>query len=224
MRTTAIAAFPGWLAQFEGDLPGLYRDAKGLPTVGLAYLIPLSTALGLAWTLPSGALASPADIHAAYDRLFVLPAGMGGGWYQSRLGLFLSPHSAALLFVEKVRSFEAALRSARHIGPEYDALPAVCQIARMRSAWADGGESSWPKLDAALARGDWRTAAEQCWPKDAGPDPWDPATAGRRTTQPREYTASYCAVRGLYLLADVYPGDELPESLPDGDEGPASAA
>lgn len=224
MRATTLAAYPGWLTPYEGNYPGLYRDKDGLPTAGLAFLVPLSIGLGLAWTVPSsGALATPADIHAGYEALFALPKGMGGGWYQSRVPLRLSPHSAAVLFAEKIASYEKALSSPTHVGPAWFTLPAVCQLARLRTDWADGSASPWPKLDAALARGDWAAAAAECWPKDAGPDPDDPSTAGRKTTQPKEYIASYRAVRALYLLAADYPGDELPDPLPDGAEADVAA-
>ena len=216
MRQTAAAAFPVWLKPFEGDCRDPYLDVRGLPTVGLAFLCPLSVALLCSWTLPSGELATPAAIHAAYDKLTALPKGMGGGWYQGKVGLTLTPHSFAVLYAQKLASFEKALRSSSHVGPAWDTLPGVCQLARMRSDWADGSASPWPKLDSALARGDWETAAAECWPIDAGPDPEDSTTEGRKTTQPAEYTKSYLAVRQLYRLASQFPDDELPDQLPDG--------
>jgi len=216
VRLTAAAAFPAWLAQFEGNCPWPYLDAEGLVTVGLGFLCPLNMALLLNWLLPSGASASAADVHAAYDVLSGLPKGRGGGWYEGRVGITLSPRSWNVLYEHKISGFEAALRAARHVGPAWDSLPSVCQLARLRTDWADGGESAWPRLDAALARGDWATAAKECWPRDAGPDPEDSATADRTTVQPRAYIASYRAVRALYRLAADYPSDELPEPLPDG--------
>lgn len=204
MRPSALAAFPGWLAQFEGDLSRPYLDVKGLPTVGLGFLCPLSTALACAWAVPStGALATPADVHAAYEALLRLPPGKGGGWYESRVDLALSPHSAAALLTSHVLEYEIALRSAFGVGPAWDALPGVAQIARLRTSWADGAYSRWPKLDAALRAGDWDTAQTECMPSDMA-------------RQPAAYVASYRAVRALYGLAASFPGEELPYPLPDG--------
>lgn len=213
MRPTADAAYPAWIAQYEGDERDPYLDVRGLPTVGLGFLCPLGTALLCSWTLPSGALATPGDIHAAYDRLTKLPAGRGGSWYQGKAGLTLTPHSYAVLYASKLSTFERSLRSS--VGPAWDTLPAVVQIARMRTEWAEGAEP-WPHLDAALAASDWATAAAQCWPRDAGPDPEDPSTTLRTRTQPLAYVRSYVAVRALYRLASAYPDDALPDELPDG--------
>jgi hypothetical protein len=203
MRPTAAAAFPAWLACYEGDCRDPYLDVRALPTVGLAFLCPLSVALTLAWTKPSGELATPADVHAGYASLCKLPPGMGGGWYRGRAGLTLTPSSYAALYAAKLALFESQLRSPAHVGPAWDSLPAVCQIARMRTAWADGGESAWPHLDAALGCSDWMTAAAQSQPSDMA-------------TQPAAYRASYRAVAELYRLAVSYPDDDLPDALPDG--------
>lgn len=205
MRASAAAAFPRWLAQFEGDCRDPYLDVYGLPTVGLAFLCPLTLALSQAWTLSSGGLATPADIRAGYAKLCLQPKGMGGGWYRSKAGLTLTPHSYAVLLASKLASFEGALRSTKHVGDAWDGLPAVAQVARMRTAWADGGGAIWPKLDAALREGRWNDAADESAPGDLA-------------KQPREYGASYRAVADLYRLAGGYPGDELPLELPDGSE------
>lgn len=203
MRVSSAAAFPGWIKRYEGDFRDPYLDWDGYPTVGLAFLCPLSTALCLGWSLPSGELARPADIHAAYAQLVALPKGEGGRWYQGKVGLTLTPSSFEMLYAQKIASYEHALSSPSHVGPTWFTLPAVAQIARMRSDWADGSASPWPKLDAALARGDWKTAADESQPEDLD-------------RQPPEYVQSYVAVRQLYELAAGYPGEELPLELPDG--------
>jgi hypothetical protein len=220
VRTSAVVAYPSWIAQFEGDCRDPYLDVRGLVTVGVGFLCPLSVALLCSWTTPAGALATPAEIHAGYDVLTSLPPGRGGGWYRGRAGLTLTPFSFAALYAQRISGFETALRSPAHVGPAWDGLAAVGQIARMRTAWAEGGAAPWPKLDAAIRAGAWEVAARECWPADAGPDPEDPATAHRTTSQPAEYVASYHAVRALYRLAAGYPGEELPLELP-GTDAPA---
>jgi hypothetical protein len=203
MRTSALAAFPAWISQFEGDLPRPYLDVRGLATVGIGLLCPLATALTLSWTLAgTGAPATDDDVREAYAALEALPAGRGGGWYQSRVGIVATTASLQALFATKVATFERWLRSSSPIGAAWDSLPAVAQLARMRTCWAVGCVA-WPHQDAAIARGDWAMAAQECMPSDL-------------LRQPAEYRQSYQAVRELYLLAAEFPGDELPEPLPSG--------
>ena len=204
MRASAKAAFLPWISLFEGSLPRPYQDVHGAVTVGIGMLCPLSCALGLLWRVPStGQLAGPTDVRAAYAALLALPPGNGGVWYQSRVDLAIDPDSLEQWTEDTLLQFESTLRSPAHVGPAWDALPAVAQLARFRTAWADGPQSQWPHLDAALARGDWDTAMIECWPGDTA-------------TQPSAYRASYRAVRELYGLAATYPGDQLPDPLPTG--------
>lgn len=227
MRASALAAWPRWIGTFEGvrlsdgtlfQWLGLDSRRRPVTAYGCDLASPGAMA-ALTWRHGPGAdapIASYQEITAEWTRVAMMVAHAGQGAaskaFRESAQLYYDVQSMNAWINAKIRVLEAILK--KHI-PTWAICPAVVQLARMRTEWAVGDEA-WPKLDLAIGRGEWVTAAKECWPSDAGPDPEDPKTADRRLTQPREYVQSYTAVRALYRLADAYPGDELPDPLPDG--------
>lgn len=210
MRPTARAALLPWLAQFEGSVPWMYLDRLGLVTTGIGVKIDSPTqALAIQWTWrATGAPAAPSAVQAEWTRVKSLQAsrlfgGGAGGPFDSSARLVAVPTSLEAYTLAVMAELEATLRTPAHVGPAWDTLPSVAQVARTRTAWADGAASPWPKLDAALARGDWATAAEESQPSDLA-------------VQPAAYRRSYAAVRALYEMAPQYDADALPDPMPDG--------
>jgi hypothetical protein len=197
-----------WLGQFEGNLPYMYLDVKGRVATGVGTDINSpAAARALAWRWKDGHLASADEVTREWASVNAMQGHRleGGGsitWIQ-RAQLLVDPQSLAVYTAKLLASYEAVLRLPSFIGPAYDSLPGVCQLARLRTAYADGAWARWPRLDAALAVGNWQTAANESQPGDI-------------MVQNVNYRRSYRAVRALYLLADAYPGSELPDPLPDG--------
>jgi hypothetical protein len=189
MRQSVRDAILTWLSQFESPpILSPYLDRLGLPTIGVGVL--LSTPIPR-WPLPP------------WRALLAMPHGMGWPYYAHRTPLRATPAELEELTLGKLGLADAAL--ARLI-PSWPLLPGVAQLARLRTAWADGPASPWPHLDAALEARDWAEAARQCLPSDLA-------------AQPPQYRASYRAVVALYGLCDAWPGDELPDPLPSGEDG-----
>lgn len=196
----------------------MYPDRRGLNTTGTGQLIDSPTmALRIAWEwAATGAPASDQSVEAEWLRVKNFPAAawpLGGNHtlFRTSARLHAEPVSLAADLDRRLDAMADALRSTAHVGEAWDTLPAVAQLARLRTAWADGAGSAWPKLDAHLAAGEWEESAAECLPRDLA-------------VQPEAYRASYRAVQALYRLAPDWPGEEMPERLPDGLPDGASIA
>ena len=184
-----------FLGRFEGArLRHMYLDKAGRVATwtGLDINSPAAAEV-LTWThAADGSPASEADVDAEWRRVDALQsyAGVGGDQpvFRDSAVLQVDPDSATAYQLRLFAAYEAALRSSAHVGPAWDTIPADAQLARLRTDYADGAASAWPKLDAAIARGDFRTAEDESQPKDL-------------RTQTQGYRDSYTAVKLLYRNA-----------------------
>lgn len=164
MRPSVVAVLPAFQARYEGTVTWPYLDIKGLVTVGIGCLIdPISTALGLAWELPDGTAASPEQVDVGW-RAVKTAAYLAHAGYRAAeevSGLRLSQASIDALVLQRAGWDEVALRGRF---ANWDALPGNAQLGCMSIAWAAGSigfTRGFPRCCAAIASGDWATAAAE---------------------------------------------------------------
>lgn len=151
-----------WLAfteHFEGGVPYLYADIRGLITIAFGNLVdPMSTALELPLRHPGGVPATKAEISAAWLAVKGDPhAAAYGHLYALKLStLRLTREGMAGLALGKLASNNVELL--RRL-PDLEDYPACAQMALHSLAWACGAGANFPKLFAACKVRDWDAAA-----------------------------------------------------------------
>jgi hypothetical protein len=174
MYPSVQSYFRAFNEPFEGAIPYMYLDVKGLVTVGVGNLIdPLDAATVLPFRfkhkpeLP----ASKDQIAAEWHRLKCDPSlAMKGHLACERLTLLeLSNDAIDTLIEQRLSSNEALLK---HQEPfhDFDTWPADAQLALLSMAWAVGpsGLKSFPKFSAACQRHDFETAALESRLRETG--------------------------------------------------------
>lgn len=229
MRPVVAQAIWPWLGQFEGLycqdgslFQWLGLDQYGRPCTALGADLPSPAAMGaILWRHgrdSSSPQASPDEVAHEWARVYSMadvdgsgarhcPDGAASAKFRDSAHLYFDVASLYAWCANKADQIEASLR--RTI-PNWDAIASCAQLARLRTAWADGPLSRWPKLDAAVQKGWWGTekaepltASGECMPSDC-------------QRQNPTYRRSYLAVRQLYVLAATTPVDQLPDPVPDG--------
>lgn len=158
---------------FEGYLNYLYLDSKGYATTGMGNLTDSHAAmLALPWRYTSGALASPGDVIAEFDRIksHTELAGHGGGAFERYTVLHLDDSAVASLIAGKLGEMENTLRG---YFSNFANLPADAQMGLLSMAWAMGAAFApkFPKFTRALNAmvPDFNTAAVESRMSDALP-------------------------------------------------------
>ncbi len=161
MREVVRAAWHGFSEPLEGRCTWMYADALGLVTTGVGNLIdPIAYALALPWRTPDGKLATPEDIRRAWQRVKRDADPKAGGGTHARLtSLRLDDHEVDRLVDRKLDANDRVLETRF---PAWHSLPADAQLALHSLAWACGPHFKYPKLEAAVKRLDFVTAAEEC--------------------------------------------------------------
>lgn len=194
---------------FEGRVPWMYQDVKGLVTIGVGNLIdPVSLALDLPFIGPDGELVSRADIDESWLKVKHHPSLARLGHRAAAIvsGLRLTKEAIDSLVLRKLDEMD------RHLlkrFPAFDSWPACAQCAVLSMSWAMGPAFRYPKLEGALLADDWGMAANECWISEQG----NPGVHPRNV-----------ANRFMFLNAGTCHPDELvwdrrvdsePDTLPD---------
>jgi hypothetical protein len=171
MRQVVVERFRGWSAQFEGEVPWMYLDVKGLVTVAVGNLIdPLSEALKLPFV---GADGKPVDAQTITNNWHAVKAHqecarLGYRYARQFTAIQLTDDGIASLVAERLVGNWAFMRS--HYFPAADSWPAPAQLAVSSLAWALG--AGWPVIfkacGASAKRQDWMACADQCAIKGGG--------------------------------------------------------
>lgn len=179
MREVVRSAFHEFSGPLEGrELRHMYLDSvginargdedgtgrKGLVTTATGCLIdPVSMATGHPWLHPDGRLASLAEIVACWSLVKARQdLRRHGGMIYDRLEgntLRLSPDAARNLVDRRLTWFDAELSQ---VFPDYESWPACAQLFALSWSWAVGVHARYPRMIAALNKGDYETAAEEC--------------------------------------------------------------
>lgn len=163
------AAFVPFSARYEGVVPHLYQDCIGLVTIAIGCLVdPLPLALALPLVRADGTPASRDEIAAEWRLIksHTELAHKGAGAARKLATLRLTDEGVAQVVGARLDATVAAL--ARRF-PELPTWPADAELGTLSLAWACGAGFRYPKLDAALRRQDWTTAADESAIRDNPP-------------------------------------------------------
>lgn len=149
----------------EGSIPHLYLDIRGLPTIGLGYLVrTLPEALRLPLRRATGAPASEQEIREEWQRLRAAPelAHLGHRAAARVCRLHLTGEAIERLALERLDAMADDI--ARRL-PALSSMPASAQLAICSMAWAIGTafvSRGWPRWRAAIDASDYTVAAVEC--------------------------------------------------------------
>lgn len=159
-----------WIAhteRYEGRIPWLYLDIRGLVTVGAGVLVdPVELAMRLPLQL-DGRPATPGEIVFEWQKVKARPslAAQGAGAAGKVARLRLTGADLDALTWARLDSTVAALVKR---WPGLPSWPWQAQLAVCSWAWAVGAMAQgWPRFEAALHARDWTTAAAECRIRDA---------------------------------------------------------
>ena len=147
------------IKEFEGSIPWMYLDTVGRVTVGVGLMLASETA---AHALPFSAAGQPAtadQISREFARVSAMKVGRAAAFYSRQPGLQLSTETIDDKLRATLEGFEGYLRT--HL-PGYDQLPDPAKLALLDMIYNLGpGKlfAEYPRLLAAIERGDWKTAA-----------------------------------------------------------------
>ncbi len=159
------------IAPSEGNKSFMYLDTTGNVTVGIGNMLPsASAAIKLNFinrTTKNKAL--PAEITADFDAVWKQPKAMTANYYRPFTNTDLPDVDINILFSDRIDEFQKALRTAYS---KYDSYPSPAQLALLDMAFNLGvgalkSSVKWPKLNAAIAAMDWKTASTECFRPDA---------------------------------------------------------
>ncbi len=160
------------LEQYEGRVPHLYRDSKGVVTVGVGHAVPSPAAavtLPL-WTVKDGkplAQAASNQILAEFQSIMAQPAGMKAERYTHQL--IMQDAGIDALRDTDIRGFYRELQKRYAVSKgykqEFDDFPSDAQIALFDMIFNLGGPrltKKFPSMNMAIKANDWRGAAAEC--------------------------------------------------------------
>lgn len=176
MHTSVRMIWPEFSRRYEGRLPFMYLDIKGLVTTGIGNLAdPVSLALRMPWRSADGSTATDAAIRAewaavkARKDLIQDPAAFKGV-----TELRLSSDGIDQIMTSKLLQNEAIIRQ---VWPAWDTFPADAQLGVLSMAWAMGPYfwQKFPRFTRHIAARDWTRAADECLISETG----NPGVRGR---------------------------------------------
>ncbi len=169
MRDSVRAAFVGFTSAFEGVVPWLYQDVKGLVTIAIGNLVdPIQYAMPLPFVdRVTGAPAARDDIAAEWLRVKgdASLARLGHRAAERITRLRLTPEGVEFVVSRKLEQNDQHLR-ARF--PDFEDWPACAQLATHSMAWACGPGFQFPRLVLALRGRAFETAADECHMDETG--------------------------------------------------------
>lgn len=174
MKASVVGYFRRYTIAFEGDVPWMYQDIKGLMTVANGNLIePMSEAKKLPFRWRSTRVAAvPSEIEQEWTRIKSDPTlATAGHRAAGRIAqLELSDGAIGELVRNRLMTNEIAI--ARHpFFASWQNWPADAQLGVMSMAWAVGVSkllAAFPKFLAAAREMDFAGCARECTISEAG--------------------------------------------------------
>jgi len=155
---------------FEGVIPWMYLDTRGLVTVGVGEML---AAVAAAQALPfidgSGNPVAPDIIVAEYNRVAGLPMGQAAGTYRANASPILADASIDNLLMGRVRDFDQQL-SAKFAN--YAAFPDPARLGLLDMIYNLGPRGlfvGYPTFMGCVNNENWTGAAGECYRN--GPSP-----------------------------------------------------
>jgi len=187
MYPSVRAAFRAFNEPFEGVVPWMYLDVKGLVTVGVGNLIdPLGLAVQLPFRLRANPVvaASAEQIAEEWRRIKSSPELAKAGYRASEplTQLMLDDAGIDALIAQRLAGNEAILNKYPSFR-EFDSWPADAQLGLLSMAWAlgPGGPAAFPHFAAACGNQDFTGAAANCAINENGNPGVAPRNRANRT-------------------------------------------
>jgi hypothetical protein len=226
MRAAVRLAWHRFSEPFEGRCLWMYKDGLGRIATGVGNdltvgsgtnLSPSPETFRLPWRHPDGRLATHLEIHEAWITVRAKANGLAGGGTHGGLTHIRLTNAAVDALIERKLVGNETILAKRWRA--WDSWPADAQLALLSWAWGVGPTEVYPRMSAALARGDFASAAKEVDLKSRMPD----GTMRAIRTQPARNTANRLLLRNA---AQVMRQGLDPETLywPRELESPPSAA
>ena len=179
MFDSVQSVFISFNTRFEGAVPYMYLDVKGLVTIGVGNLIdPVQVAQALPFQFKNrpdvaspGSPAPTDQIAAEWQRLKSDPslARRGHLACEPMTQLELSDDAINSLILSKLTDNQNFLKR-QQCFQEFEAWPADAQLGLLSMAWAMGpaGPGNFPHFRAACQKLDFNTAAKECKMDETG--------------------------------------------------------
>lgn len=149
---------------FEGIVPHMYQDNKGLVTVGMGNLIePIQLGFGMPWRRADGSKATQSEYISEWNVINSKEDLARAGWTAATpwCKLHISPDDIANLVYSKMYQNESVLRK-RLSDRVYDGLCADAQLFLHSWAWAVGPAGNYPRMLRNLNNGNFQGALMEC--------------------------------------------------------------
>lgn len=167
MKVSVLGHFRKFSERFEGCVPYMYLDIKGLVTVGIGNLIdPVEEALKLPFRFKdNGEKASVPDISREWKYInglsYLKTAGAGAAAFRTTLEL--SDEDIGKIVKSRLLHNDIVVSSLPAFY-KWDSWPADAQLGVMSMAWAmgAGGFKGFPKFMMAAANSDFAGMAAEC--------------------------------------------------------------
>lgn len=162
MKQSVREKFVWFTARYEGVVPWMYLDVKGLVTTAIGNLIdPIQYALHVPFVRPDGSPAAKDEIAAEWARVKSHPTAAVQGHRVLRDATTLRLTEAGIAKVVGAK-LDQNWTHLRGRFPEIDAWPADAQLATLSMAWACGPAFRFRLLEAALRAQNFAMAAIEC--------------------------------------------------------------
>jgi hypothetical protein len=187
MHPSVRAAFRAFNEPFEGVVPWMYLDVKGLVTVGVGNLVdPVELAVQLPFRLRANpdTAASPEQIAEEWRRIKSSP-GLSKAGYRAcepLTQLTLDDAGIDALIAQRLIANEPVLKTYPSFR-EFDSWPADAQLGLLSMAWAlgPGGPVGFPHFATACGNQDFAEAAANCAISENGNPGVAPRNRANRT-------------------------------------------
>jgi hypothetical protein len=179
MFPSVQTAFRSFSEKFEGFVPYMYLDIKGLVTVGVGNLVdPVALAQALPFRFKTKPGIATPGVPATQDQIAAEWQKLKGNSNLAREGfkacepiteLELSDDDIDSLILARGTGNEGFLKRQQWF-KDFDAWPADAQLGLLSMAWAmgPGGPGQFPHFRAACQSLDFKTAALECKMNEAG--------------------------------------------------------
>lgn len=167
MRQSVNDAFVHFTSRFEGVVPWLYLDVRGLVTIAIGNLVdPIARALDLPLLHADGTIAPRDEIAAEWNTVKAHAdlAPAGGLAFQAVTKLHLSPEGVANVVMRRLVLNDTQIRARFS---DYETWPADAQLGILSMAWAAGSSFHFPRFEAACRALNFATASIECHMSDA---------------------------------------------------------
>ena len=147
---------------YEGEVPYMYLDAKGLVTVGVGFYMPTrNDATKFAFNKPDGNDATGDEIAEDYAIVQKMDTNRIASYYQRPEGLTMTKDAINTKLAEEIEIFGGELVG---LYDDFDGFPENVQQALFDMIFNLGITNlrkGWPSFNKALVNADWTEAAQQ---------------------------------------------------------------